>query len=120
MTLIQVRENRAAIKPAALRNSLFFMLGILLCFIRIRANLARGGDGGVAEKGSQLRGRQFQGANSLNNHAVFFLLTLFLQVPYLGLPFGGLLPGLVQRLVDFFSLVISSLLSENQFKRPKA
>lgn len=95
------------------------MLGILLCFIRIRANLARGGDGGVAEKGSQLRRRQEE-ENSLNNHAVFFLLTLFLQVPYLGLPFGGLLPGLVQRLVDFFSLVISSLLSENQFKRPKA
>lgn len=78
------------------------MLGILLCFIGLRANLARGGNGGVAEKGSQLRGCQFQGTDSLNDLAVFFLLTLFLQVFDLGLPLGGLLPGLFQLLVDFF------------------
>jgi len=47
---MQVKENRAAVKTAALRKNLFFMFGILLCFIRLRAKLARSGNDGIAEK----------------------------------------------------------------------
>ena len=45
---MQVKENRAAVKTAALRKNLFFMFGILLCFIRLRAKLARSGNAGIA------------------------------------------------------------------------
>ena len=84
------------------------------------AKLARSGNSGVTEKGGQLGGRQFQGTDSLNDHAVFFLLTLFLQVFDLGLPLGSLLPGLFQLPVNLFKFAHFVLLSQNQFKRPKA
>ena len=45
---MQVKENRAAVKTAALRKNLFFMFGILLYFIRLRAKLARSGNAGIA------------------------------------------------------------------------
>ena len=63
---------------------------------------AKSGNAGIAEKLSQFGGRQFQRTNSLNNHAVFFFLTLFLQIPDFGLPLGGFLTGLRQLFVDFF------------------
>lgn len=84
------------------------MFGILLCFIRLRAKLARSSNDGIAEKLSQFGGRQFQRTNRLNNHAVFFFLTLFLQIPDFGLPLCGFLTGLRQLFVDFSSLVMDS------------
>ena len=72
------------------------------CHFVNSTKLARSGNAGIAEKLSQFGGRQFQRTNSLNNHAVFFFLTLFLQIPDFGLPLGSLLTGLRQLFVDFF------------------
>ncbi len=113
------KENRAAVKTApcdaryspllhrASGPNLFFMFGILLCFHQTspgptwpEAVMA-----GITEKSGQLGGGQFQGADSLNDHAVFFLLTLFLQIPDFGLPFGfSLLTGPSTALCRFFQV----------------
>jgi hypothetical protein len=84
-------------------------MGRVLLFgcLRLRVSMARSGKAvfGVIQKSHKLGGRQFEGAHRLHDLAVFFLLFLLFQLPDFGLPFGGLLPGFFQFLIELVDFV---------------